>query len=439
MDVREMKRLVCEVIEDHREEIITLGESIADEPELGWKEFKTAKKIQEKMSALGLEHEDGVAITGVITPLRGRSSKAKVAVIGEMDALIVPTHPGADPETGAAHCCGHHVQAAVAYGVALALAKTGIMKELDGDVVIMHVPAEEGVEIEYRQGLREQKKIAMIDGKPEMIVRGYFDDIDVAVMQHIMCTEGENAPKIKANCGGPVNALACIAKLVRYKGKASHGARPWEGINALDAAELGLMGINANRTTFRDEDGIRVHPIITKGGDLVNIVPADVRVETYVRANNVPAAMEAGKKVDRALMAGAYAMGAECEIIDIPLCMASTECPELKHICYENMCGILGSDICEEEGPSVSTDAYDVSNLLPLVHMNIGGAGGVLHGADFEVVDPEMAYISAAQILACTVIDLLANGAEKALAVKASFKAPFTKERYLKEWCGINE
>jgi len=80
-------------------------------------------------------------------------------------------------------------------------------------------------------------------------------------------------------------AIGFIGKTVRYKGKEAHaGAEPDKGINALNAAMLGLMAIHVQRETFRDEDQIRVHPIITKGGDLVNIVPADVRMETYVRA-----------------------------------------------------------------------------------------------------------------------------------------------------------
>ena len=437
MDVREMKDLVCKVIEEHREEIIALGENIAGEPELGWKEFKTARKIQEKMSALGLEHKDDVAGTAVITPIRGRGSKVKLAVIGEMDALLVPEHPDADPGTGAAHCCGHHVQAAAAYGVALALVKSGVMKELDGDVVVMHVPAEEGVEFAFREELRKNGKITMFEGKPEMILRGCFDDIDMVIMQHIMCTEGSAQKPIKADCGGPVNALGCLAKMIRYTGRPSHAARPWEGINALDAAELGLMGINANRTTFRPEDNIRVHPIITKGGDLVNIVPADVRLEAYVRGANPEGIVDASRKVDQSLKAGAMAMGAECEILDIPLCMSPYESDELKQICYENMRDLLGDDITRKEGPSVSTDAYDISNLMPMVHMNFGGAAGVLHGTDFKVVDPEMAYINAAKVMACTAVDLLADGAEKALYVKKNFHAPFTMERYRKEWCGL--
>ena len=71
---------------------------------------------------------------------------------------------------------------------------------------------------------------------------------------------------------------------------------------------LGIMGINALRETFRDQDVVRVHPIITKGGDLVNNVPSDVRIETYVRAKTMEAIDLTNAKVDAALRAGGAAI-----------------------------------------------------------------------------------------------------------------------------------
>ena len=61
-----------------------------------------------------------------------------------------------------------------------------------------------------------------------------------------------------------------IGKLIEYKGKAAHAAAaPHEGINALQAAMMGVMGVNAIRDTFKESDYIRFHPIINSGGDLV--------------------------------------------------------------------------------------------------------------------------------------------------------------------------
>src|SRR3989441_3575002 len=111
----------------------------------------------------------------------------------------------------------------------------------------------------------------------------------------------------------------CIVKTVRYIGRASHaGGAPHLGINALYAASIGLAAINAIRETFRDEDSIRVHPIITHGGSQVNVIPGEVRLETYVRGRTVEAILDANVKVDRALRAGALALGAQVEIETLP-------------------------------------------------------------------------------------------------------------------------
>lgn len=114
-------------------------------------------------------------------------------------------------------------------------------------------------------------------------------------------------------------ATALLVKTIQYVGKTAHAAdAPDQGINALNAAMLGLMGINALRETFREADVVRVHPIITKGGDLVNSVPADVRIETYVRAKTMEAIEATHKKVDTALKAGGDAVGAQTVIDTMP-------------------------------------------------------------------------------------------------------------------------
>src|SRR5206468_1893418 len=93
-----------------------------------------------------------------------------------------------------------------------------------------------------------------------------------------------------------------IIKHVRFLGRAAHaGGAPHSGINALAAATLALAAIDAQRSTFKDVDTVRVHPIITQGGRAASIVPADVRMETFVRARTVEAIQDANMKVDRAL------------------------------------------------------------------------------------------------------------------------------------------
>lgn len=429
---QQLKIAACEAIERNREKIIALGDSIFAEPELGYKEFKTAAKIKRVFDELGYEYRDGVAITGVIAPRKGKESKLRVAIMGELDAVVVPDHPSACKETGAAHACGHHGMMAALAGVAYALAGTGIMEELSGDIVLMAVPAEEYVELAYRNSLREAGKIAFLGGKQEFIRLGEFDDIDAMLMQHIALPSGP----IKAGAGARSNGFT--AKLIRYIGQAAHaGAAPFEGINALNAANLGLMAIHAQRETFRDEDHIRVHPIITKGGTLVNIVPDDVRMETYVRGANVGAILDASAKVNRALVAGGDAVGAKTVITELPGYLPENLYEDLMRLGYENLKTLMGEEAVSLLSPGFgggSSDAGDVSCLIPAMQAFMGGAEGGLHSESFRVADKEIAFINAAKMLVMTAIDLLADGAETGLAIKSNFKPIMTKQQYLTEW-----
>lgn len=435
--ISQLKQAACEAIDKRHDEIIALGDSIFSEPELGYKEVKTSAKVKKLFDELGYEHTDGVALTGVIAPRKGRSSKLRVAVMGELDAVVAPGHPNADKVTGAAHACGHNAMIAALSGVAYALKDADIMSELDGDVVLMAVPAEEYVEIGYRDELRKEGKITFLGGKQEFIKLGAMDDIDIMVMQH---TESTEHSQIKA--AGGAGSTGFCGKLIHYIGKEAHaGGAPHLGINALNAANIGLMAVNMQRETFQDADHIRVHPIITKGGDLVNVVPADVRLETYVRGANVEAILDASRKVNRAFEAGAYAVGAKCEITEIPGYLPTNLCDGLLDLMYENLKTLLGEEHTVRVGNAIagSSDAGDISYLMPTVQAWIGGGAGNFHSEDMRISDKEMAYITAAKALTMTVIDLLADGARTGLSIKESFKAPMTKEQYLKEWGGLED
>ena len=427
----ELKKLACAAIDARRDDILAFADSVAAEPELGFKEYKTAEKFASLLRGLGREPRTGVANTGVIDVFKGAKSELRVAVMGELDAILVADHPDADPMTGAVHACGHNAQLASIAAIACALHDTGLMDELDGDVVLMGVPAEENVEITYRNKLREEGKLWFLSGKQEFIRLGEFDDIDVSVMQHSAVA----APGFKAGASSVCNGFT--VKLINYKGKAAHaGAAPFEGVNALNAAMLGLMAVHAQRETFRDEDHIRVHPIITKGGDIVNIVPADVRLESYVRGSNTAAILEASEKVNRAFRSGADAVGAECEIIELPGYLPVIQCEELNALMYRELQSLVGDGVlndCPGFGGG-STDLGDVSHLMPAIQSFFAGVEGGLHTKDFCLKDKDLAILTAAKAMLCLVIELLYGGAEVGKKIKKGFKPVLTKEQYLREW-----
>jgi len=428
----QLKQKVCERIEQNADRIIGIGRDIYSNPELGFKEYKTSKLFADTLRSLQLECREKIAITGVKAVGHGRSADATVMLLGELDAVISPQHPFADTQTGAAHSCGHHAQVTSVLGAAMGLVP--FLGELDGNVVFAAVPAEEYVELEWRKGLRDEGKISFFGGKQEWIRLGEFEGIDAALMVHSHA--GVTEQKFLIHC----DSSGFIGKVIRFTGKEAHaGAEPHNGVNALNAAALAIMAINSQRETFKESDRIRVHPIITKGGDLVNIVPSDVRMETYVRGRTIAAIEDASKKVNRAIMGSAMAVGAQFEIAELPGYLALRQSEAINELFADNAVRQLGLD-CNLYGYELmgATDAGDVSSILPFAHLSSGGFSGVAHSKSFAVSDERMAYILPAQVMAMTVIDLLYDRAKLARSIKDTDQPPLNRQSFETFWEQFN-
>ncbi len=429
MEKEQLKKRVCNAIDQHAEKIIETGNRILANPELGYKEHRTAARVEETWRELNLPYENNLALTGSRAILKGKESKVTVALMGEMDAVVCPEHPYADTATGAAHSCGHNAQIAGMLGAAIGLVRSGARQYLAGDVAFFAVPAEELVEVQFRQRLREKGEIEFLSGKQEMIKIGALDDVDMTVMFHTSTAKEGTTAFLGTTSNG------FITKLVRYTGREAHaGGEPHKGVNALNAAVLGLQGIHAQRETFRDSDHIRVHPIITRGGDLVNIVPADVRLETYVRGGSMDAVIDAGRKVNRALKAGAMAVGADVEITEIPGFYPRHNNGMLNDAFRANLIDLLGEEhVSVKEHATGSSDIGDVMQIMPAIHPYVAGAEGRAHTKDYVISDENLAYIVPAKALAMTTIDLLADDAGLGSEVKAQ-KGFMSKKEYLESW-----
>lgn len=428
MTKEELKAALCAAIEKRLDDIRAIGMSIAEEPELGYKEVKTSAKVQEAFDRLGIAYETGFGVTGVKARLAGAGHRRTVALLGELDAIVCREHPMSDPVTGAAHCCGHNVQIANLLAVAMAVKDVDAMKYLGGDLVLFAVPAEEYVEIEYRNKLREEKKIEFLGGKAQIIAEGGFDDVDMALQMHV---DPATHPEGNFTVGNTSNGF--IGKLITYRGKAAHAAgAPEKGINALNACMMGVMGVNAIRETFREEDCVRFHPIINSGGDLVNVIPDYVKMESYVRASNLPAMKDVNARINRALQAGAMALGAECDIHDLAGYLPMKPDENFRAVLRANAQEIFGAEfVTEGEHAAGSTDMGDVSHLMPVVHPWVGCVSGVLHGANYRLTDEKTAFTKTPQVLAGTIVDLLWDDAAEAERICAAHKPELTKAEYL--------
>jgi amidohydrolase len=315
----------------------------------------------------------------------------------------------------------------------MGLVDAGAFEHLAGRVVFFGVPAEEGGDIEWRQ---EQIRVGRLEfpcGKQELMRLGHFDDVDLAMMIHT------NWRAEDGKAGVPASNNGRVGKTARFLGRASHaGGAPHLGVNALYAAQIALAGINAVRETFRDEDSIRVHPILTHGGSQVNVIPGEARLEMYVRGKTAEGVADASRRVDRALRAGALALGATVEIDTLPGPMPLRCDPAMARLFETTARGLVGAehyrDIPHRSG---STDMGDLSQVMPVLHPYMGGARGPGHSADFAIVDPDLGYVQPAKALAAMAVDLLADGAAGAREVLAGPRPPMTRDGYLAFQRGI--
>ena len=416
---------INDAVEKYRDLILSAERYIWQNPETGYKEYKTSAYMAKEFEKLGYTLTYAEGITGFYTRIETGREGPEVLVLAELDSIICPSHPESDKTTGAVHSCGHNAQCAALLGIAAALTDKRILEGLSGSIRLCAVPAEELLEIGYRSTLKEKGIIKYFGGKSEFLSRGYFDGVDIAFMVH---TSGGFAVQKGSN--------GCIAKNMIYKGKAAHaGGSPQSGINALYAANCGINAINAIRETFIDSDFIRVHPIITHGGDMVNAIPESVTLESYVRGKTFDSMVKENKKVNRALIGAALSLGANIEIIDIPgysplnndknMMLIAKEAAEL--VLPDESIGYYPDGFSKG-----STDMGDLSCIMPVVHPYSGGAKGTGHGNDYMIADPERACVKCAKWQVAMLDLLLSDGASRAKNVLDEFKPLFkNKEEFL--------
>ncbi len=412
-----MMDLLAKAVEKHEKLILDSERYLWKNPETGFKEVKSSKYIQEVFEDLGYELTLAGNIPGFYTTIDTGRPGPTILILGELDSVICPQHPECNPETGAVHACGHHTQGAALIGIAAALKEPGVPDKFCGRIKLCAVPAEELLEIDYRSELKKQGIIKYFGGKGEFLSRGYFDDVDLAFMVH-------STTQFCIKDG----SVGCMAKKITYKGKASHaGGSPWNGINALYAASNGLNAINAIRETFQEKDIVRVHPIITEGGAMVNAIPGSATLESYVRSASFEGMAEANKKVNRALIGSALSLGANIEINDFPGYAPLSNDKELINVAIEAAAMALPDKKFEylEGIGSGSTDMGDLSAVMPVVHPYAGGRVGTGHGADNFVANPVDACIGSAKLQLAMLLILLGDDAKRAKKVIAECKPPF--------------
>ena len=247
-------------------------------PELGNQEFRTAKKVADHLRSLGIEVNEGVAVTGVVGYLKGGKPGPTVALRADMDALPVTerndlpfksvntaTYNG--QETGVMHACGHDTHVAILMGVAEVLAS--MKDDLEGNVKFFFQPAEEGV---YD---------ADTAGAELMVKEGVMEDVDAVFGLHI--ASQMEVGKIGYRSGP---AMAAVDNLeITLTGRQAHGASPWSGIDPIVTSSQIVMGLQTilSRSVNITENPAVVTVGAIHGGIRHNIIPEKVEMIGTIR------------------------------------------------------------------------------------------------------------------------------------------------------------
>lgn len=352
----EMKEKIAEAVKANLQDAIALNDDLADHPELSGEEYESSRKIVELLKRKGFDVEYPFA--GLPTSFKatyGRNDhKYKVAIMTEYDAL-----------PGIGHACGHCVSGAISVLAGIAASK--LQDALDADIDVIGTPVEE------------------TDGaKCALIKKGVFDHYDMAMMIHlydqnlIYCT---------------LNGLASY--LYTFHGKAAHAsAAPWDGINALNAAQLMFHGTDCLRQHVTPD--VRIHGVIRNGGEAPNIVPEEASAEFYVRALDLDYMMDVVRKVDDCAAGGALATQCTWDKVETAATYANmrrnyTGEDALREI-YEELDIDINGD---HEKIFGSSDAGNVSFVCPTFHptLQIVDRGVPIHTREFaQAVKTERAH-----------------------------------------------
>lgn len=398
-------------------------------PQTGYTEWEAHNYLVEKYQELGYEPvlagkiEGFGDIPGFYVDVNTGREGPVLAVFGELDALDIANHP--ESVNGMTHCCGHHAQSAALLGLAAALKEENALDGLCGTIRLIAVPAEEMIQLNFREELRQKGVIKYLGGKTEFMHRGILDGVDLAMMVHGTAA-GEGEP-YDFECGYGSNG--CMAKTIRFKGKSAHaGGAPHLGINAQYAAMLGLQAVNDLRETFTDQDTIRFHPIMMGVNCAVNIIPDEMKIESYVRGKTLTAIKRENTKVNRAMAGAALAIGAGVELRDRPGYAPEhhdREFMELVEACCKDLVGADRVSFDYDDWGTGSSDFGDITCVMPGVQFNAAGATGTFHGIDFNPADPDRLCMNSIKAQLFVIDALLCDEGSAAKKIVAAYKPEY--------------
>ncbi|MGI8550881.1 MAG: M20 family metallopeptidase [Dehalococcoidia bacterium] len=331
----EIGERISAAIERERGRVARIAETIRTNPETGFQERQAADLLTEALRGYGfaVERPVGGLETAFRATIRGKAGGPTIAILAEYDAL-----------PGIGHGCAHNLIAGAALASAAAL--NALMPEIDGSLVVIGTPAEEGG-----------------GGKILLLDNGVFDGVAAALMVH------HAGDRSGAPTQPPEGTCLAVAHL-RYEffGRPAHAAGdPHNGINALNAVIKLFTGIDAMRQHIKSD--ARIHGIITSGGDAPNVVPRYAAARFYIRAADRAYLEELTKKVESIAEGAALMTGAEAKISsESPIYYDERPSYVIGQVYQEHMreVGIAINPRPPGRG-SYSTDFGNISYVIPSV------------------------------------------------------------------------
>ncbi len=291
--------------------VISIRRDIHQNPELGNRELRTSKLVAERLKELGIEVRTGVAHTGVVGLLRGGKPGRVVALRADMDALPVTeqvdlpfaskvrtTYNGR--EVGVMHACGHDAHVAILLGVAEVL--SGMREQIPGTVKFLFQPAEEGAP-RGEEG-----------GAELMVKEGALDNPKVDAVFGLHVTSRFPVGEIAYKPGSMMAAVDSLS--IKVRGKQTHGAYPWLGVDPIVVASQIVLGLQT--IPSRQLDATVAPAVVTigtiHGGVRNNIIPDEVEMTGTLRSLDKAMREEIHARVKRTAENIAASAGATAEV-----------------------------------------------------------------------------------------------------------------------------
>jgi amidohydrolase len=336
------------------QKVLTWRRDIHQNPELSNRETRTANLVATHLRSLGLEVRTGVAHTGVVGVLRGGKPGPVVALRADMDALPVTeevdvpfaskvrtTYNG--QEVGVMHACGHDAHTAILMGVAEVLA--GMRNELPGTVKFIFQPAEEGAPAGERGGAQLMIEEGALDTPTPSAIFGL----------HVFPYP---AGEIRYRSGGIMAAADAFRIIV--KGRQTHGALPWAGVDPIVVASQIVVALQT--ITSRQVDLTAAPAIITvgaiNGGVRFNIIPDSVVMLGTIRTFDTAMRNDIHQRMRRTAESIAQSAGATALVVIDTTTAVTYNDPALTERIVPTLRAVAGANHLVVGAPSTTAEDF---------------------------------------------------------------------------------